>query len=73
MVPLRFYAAADAGRCVMSETYSLREHLEAALDAIEEAHDTHIFSDDDEHPEDCQYCAIVRDGRAALNRLAHRK
>ena len=45
---------------------SLREHLEAALDAIDEAHDTHIFAEDDEHPADCYYCAIVRDGREAL-------
>ena len=57
----------------MNTGESLRGHLEAALDAIEEAHDTHIFAEEDEHPEDCQYCAIVRDGRAALNRLVPRK
>jgi hypothetical protein len=48
----------------------LREHLEAALDAIDEAHETHIFAGDDEHPADCHYCAIVRDGRAALARVS---
>ena len=51
----------------------LREHLEAALNAIEEAHDTHIYSDDDDHPKDCQYCAIVRDGRAVLRRSVSTK
>jgi hypothetical protein len=47
---------------------ALRKPLEVALDAIEEAHDTHIYSDDDEHPADCHYCAIVREGREALTR-----
>jgi hypothetical protein len=51
----------------MSSSNPLREHLEAALLAIEEAHETHIFSDADEHPEDCHYCAIIREGRAALD------
>ena len=49
---------------------SLREHLEAALDAIDEAHDSHIFAEDDEHPADCYYCSIVREGRAALANLS---
>jgi hypothetical protein len=53
----------------MPQNDLLREHLEAALDAIDEAHETHIFAGDDEHPADCHYCAIVRDGRAALAHL----
>ena len=44
----------------------LQAHLEIALAAIEEAHDTHIYSEDNDHPADCQYCAIVREGRAIL-------
>jgi hypothetical protein len=34
--------------------------------AIDEAHDTHFFAEQDEHPAGCYYCAIVREGRAAL-------
>jgi hypothetical protein len=57
------------GEKAMPQKDSLREYLEAALDAIDEAHDTHIFAEGDEHPTDCHYCAIVRDGRAALAHL----
>ena len=53
---------------MISSPSLLREHLEAALEAIESAHDTHIYSEDDEHPTNCHYCKVVREGRRALAR-----
>lgn len=44
----------------------LRAPLEAVTDLLESAHDTHIFSPDDEHPADCEYCRAIKDARAAL-------
>ncbi len=45
----------------------LAEILADALSLIEEAHDTHIYDRDDEHPTDCHYCAIVAEGRKVLS------
>ncbi len=33
---------------------------------IVEAHDTHIFDEDDDHPDDCAYCAAVKRADAML-------
>jgi hypothetical protein len=57
----------------MQSQNRLREHLIAALDALDQAHDTHIYSECDEHPADCYYCAVVRRGRAALDRTPPRR
>ena len=35
---------------------ALTEHLEALIPLIEGAHDTHFYSEDDEHPVGCVYC-----------------
>jgi hypothetical protein len=45
---------------------ALTEHLEALIALIEDAHDTHIYAEDDEHPADCVYCAAVAGARTAL-------
>ena len=42
---------------------SLRQQVKTLCETIEEAHDTHIYSDDDEHDEDCGYCSAVAEAR----------
>ena len=36
------------------------EHLADTILTLEEIHDQHIYDDDDEHPDDCEYCALVK-------------
>ena len=48
---------------------ALTEHLEALIALIEGAHDTHFYSEDDEHPVDCVYCAVVAGAGATLATL----
>jgi len=37
----------------------LRTLIADMRDAIEEAHDTHIYAENDEHPADCHYCELI--------------
>jgi hypothetical protein len=43
------------------------------IEAIEGAHDTHIYAEDDEHPDDCAYCAVVKAAKVEADRLRPRQ
>lgn len=46
------------------------EMIRTLSDLVDDAHDTHIWSDDDEHPKQgCVYCRTVNDARSLLKRM----
>jgi hypothetical protein len=47
-------------------TEKLKNQLRKLIDLINDAHDTHIYSEDDEHPKDCIYCAAVKEAEELI-------
>ena len=43
------------------------ETIQELIECLQDAHDNHIYDDNDEHPEDCHYCQAIKDARKAIN------
>ena len=59
-------AEAMANLDLIAAAPDLLAALESVTEALEEAHDTHIYGDGDEHEDDCSYCAAAEKARAVI-------
>jgi hypothetical protein len=53
-------------RAMDVESSGVLDALKAMTAELIDAHDVHIYDDDDPHPDDCQYCAIIKEARLAI-------
>src|SRR5262249_1777423 len=52
-------AIAEARRYVAAHPDPAADLVREMRDELAEVHDTHVYADDDEHPDDCRLCALI--------------